>query len=82
MNAQAVKALIERLESLPPQQREEVEGIVDFLTARRERARDEATQGLGEAFAKLDALNLSSLTPEEVQVEIEAMRRARHADRR
>jgi hypothetical protein len=85
MNAQAVEALIEKLKSLPPEQRAEVEDFVDFLKARNERARDAAAQRLGEAFAKLDALNAPPLTPEEVQAEIDAARaerRARHADRR
>ena len=76
MNAQAVEALIEKLKSLPPEQRAEVEDFVDFLKARKERARDAAAQRLGEAFAKLDALNLPPLTPEEVQAEIDAARRA------
>src|SRR6202043_2935914 len=83
MNAQAVEALMEKLKSLPPEQRAEVEDFVDFLKARKERARDAAAQRLGEAFAKLDALNLPPLTPEEVQAEIDAARaerRARHAD--
>ena len=85
MNAQAVEALIEKLKSLPPEQRAEVEDFVDFLKARKERARDAAAQRLGEAFAKLDALNAPPLTAEEVQAEIDAARaerRARHADRR
>ena len=85
MNAQAVEALMEKLKSLPPEQRAEVEDFVDFLKARKERARDAAAQRLGEAFAKLDALNLPPLAPEEVQAEIDAARaerRARHADRR
>jgi hypothetical protein len=85
MDAQAVEALMEKLKSLPPEQRAEVEDFVDFLRARKERARDAAAQRLGEAFAKLDALNLPPLTLEEVQAEIDAARaerRARHADRR
>jgi hypothetical protein len=85
MNAQAVEALIEKLKSLPPEQRAEVEDFVDFLKTRKERARDAAAQRLGDAFAKLDALNAPPLTPEEVQAEINAARaerRARHADRR
>ena len=76
---------IEKLKSLPPKQREEVEDFVDFLKARKERARDEAAHRLGEAFAKLDALNQPPLTPDEVQAEIDAVRaerRTRHADRR
>lgn len=85
MNAQADQALIEKLKSLPPERRAEVADFVDFLKAREERARDAAAQRLGEAFAKLDALNLPPLTAEEVQAEIDAARperRARHADRR
>jgi hypothetical protein len=85
MNAQAVEALMEKLKSLQPEQHAEVEDFVDFLKARKERARDAAAQRLGEAFAKLEALNLPPLTPEEVQAEIDAARaerRARHADRR
>ena len=85
MNAQAVEALMEKLKSLTPEQRAEVEDFVDFLKARKERARDATARRLGEAFAKLDALNLPPLTPEEVQAEIDAARtepHARHADRR
>jgi hypothetical protein len=85
MNAQAVEALIEKVKSLPPEQRAEVEDFVDFLKARKERARGAAAQRLGEAFKKLDALNQSPPTAEEVEAEIDAARaerRARHADRR
>lgn len=85
MNTRIDTALIEKLQSLPPQQRAEVEDFIDFLKARQERARNEAARRLGEAFAKLDALNQPPLTPEEVQAEIEAARaerRSRHADRR
>lgn len=85
MNAQAVDALMEKLRSLPPKQREEVEDFVDFLKARKEDARDDAAKRLAEAFVKLDALNLPPLRAEEVQAEIDSVRaerRARHADRR
>ena len=81
MKAQT-ETLIEKVKSLPPEQRAEVE---DFLKARKERVRDAAARRLGDAFAKLDALNLPPLTPEEVQAEIDAVRaerRNRHADRR
>lgn len=85
MNAEAVEALIEKLKSLPPAQRAEVEDFVDFLRARKERARDAASRRLGEAFAKLDALNLPPLSEEDVEAEIDAARAersARNADRR
>ncbi len=85
MNARTDQVLIEKLNSLPPQQRAEVEDFVDFLKARRERERDEAARRLGEAFAKLDALNEPPMSPEDVQAEIDAVRaarRGRDADRR
>ena len=79
------EVLIEKLKSLPPEQRAEVEDFVDFLKTRRERTRDEAAQRLGEAFARIDALNLPPMSPEDVQAEIDAVRaarRGRDADRR
>jgi hypothetical protein len=85
MNAEAAEALMEKLKSLAPEQRAEVEDFVDFLKARKERARDAAARRLGEAFAKLDAMNFSPMSPEEVEAEIDAARvdrRARNADRR
>jgi hypothetical protein len=85
MNPEAVEALIEKLRTLAPEQRAEVEDFVDFLRARKERVRDAAAQRLGEAFAKLDALNQTPPTAEEIEAEIDAARaerRARHADRR
>ena len=85
MNAEAAEALVEKLKSLAPEQRAEVEDFIDFLKARKERARDAAARRLGEAFAKLDALNVPPLSREEVEAEIDAARaerRARNADRR
>jgi hypothetical protein len=83
MNAQT-ENLIEKLKSLPPARLAEVEDFVDFIKAREERIRDEATRRLGEAFAKLDALNAPPLSSEEVQAEIDAARAERRAraDRR
>jgi hypothetical protein len=85
MNLGIDEALIEKLSSLPPQQRAQVEDFVDFLKARQERVRNEATRRLGEAFAKLDALNQPPHSAEDVQAEIDAARaerRSPHADRR
>jgi hypothetical protein len=84
MNTQPEKTLLEKLKTLPPTRLAEVEDFVDFLKAREERTRDEAAQRLGEAFAKLDALNVPPLTSEEVQAEIDAARAERRAraDRR
>lgn len=85
MNVRIDEALIEKLKSLPPQERAEVEDFIDFLKARQERVRSDAARRLGEAFAKLDALSQPPLSPEDVQAEIDAARaerRSPHADRR
>ncbi|HEV2275505.1 MAG TPA: hypothetical protein VGR96_15140 [Acidobacteriaceae bacterium] len=85
MSARRDEVLIEKLKSLPPEQRAEVEDFVDFLKTRREHARNEAAQRLGEAFAKLDAVSEPPMSEEEIQAEIDAARaerRARNADRR
>jgi len=76
--------LLEKLKSLPAARLAEVEDFVDFLKAREERTRDEASRRLGEAFAKLDALSTPPMTSEEVQAEIDAARAERRAgaDRR
>jgi hypothetical protein len=85
MNSRTDETLIEKLKSLPPQERAEVEDFIDFLRSRRERVRSDASRRLGDAFAKLDALNQPAPSPEEIQAEIDAARaerRAPHADRR
>ncbi|TVP86441.1 MAG: hypothetical protein EA347_09045 [Thioalkalivibrio sp.] len=78
--------LLEKLKALPPQRLSEVEDFVDFLRSRDERATAAASRRLGEAMARLDAMNLPPLTADEVQAEIEAVRTerrsARGADRR
>ena len=78
--------LLEKLKNLPPQRLSEVEDFVDFLKGRDERARAAASRRLGEAMARLDALNLPPLTADEVQAETQAARAerrgARRADRR
>ncbi|MDP9897730.1 anti-sigma factor RsiW [Variovorax boronicumulans] len=67
--------LIERLKQLPPSRVAEVVDFVEFLAAREERAT--AAARLGEAMAKLDALNLAPLSEEEVEQEVQAARQAR-----
>ena len=78
--------LFEKLKTLPPQRLSEVEDFVDFLKNRDERAQTAASRRLGEAMARLNALDLPPSSSEEVQTEIEAARRerrnARRADRR
>ncbi len=78
------QALIEKLQSLPPQRRAEVEDFVDFLKNRTAAERSEAARRLGEAFQKLDALDEPPMSTEEIQAEIDAVRAERRtrADRR
>ena len=67
--------LIERLKQLPPGRVAEVVDFVEFLAAREERSA--AAARLGEAMAKLDALNLAPLSEQEVEQEVQAARQAR-----
>jgi len=86
VNTRDPQALIEKLKNLPPEQIAEVEDFVDFLRTREEVARDTAAQRLGEAMARLSALDLPSMSEDEVQAEVDAARRERRerlgADRR
>jgi len=79
------EVLFKKLQELPPQRLAEVEDFVDFIKSRDDRTRAEAGRRLGEAMAKLDALNLPPMSADEVQAEIKAARAARrasNADRR
>ena len=67
--------LIERLKLLPPGRVAEVVDFVEFLAAREERSASAAR--LGEAMAKLDALNMAPLSEQEVEQEVQAARQAR-----
>ena len=74
--------MIEKIEALPPQRRVEVQDFVDCLEAREN---GKAVRWLGKSFEKLDALDESPMTPEDIQAEIAAVRatrRARDTDRR
>jgi hypothetical protein len=71
--------LLKKLKDLPPQRLAEVEDFVDFLKVRDDQARAAAGRRLGEAMAKLDALNLPPMAAEEVRAEIKAARAARRA---
>lgn len=84
MTAQVEKSLLEKLKALPPARLAEVEDFVDFLKAREERTRDEAARRLGDAFAKLDAVNAPPMSSTDIQAEIDASRAERRAgsDRR
>jgi hypothetical protein len=67
--------LIQKLEKLPARRLAEVEDFVEFLAARETRAA--AGKRLGESLAKLDALNLPSISDEEIEAEIQAARKER-----
>ena len=67
--------LIERLKQLSPARVAEVVDFVEFLAAREQRAA--AAQGLGEALAKIDALNLAPMSEDEIEAEVQAARQAR-----
>ena len=67
--------LIERLKQLPPGRVAEVIDFVEFLAAREQRTA--AAQRLGEAFAKIDALNLPPISDDEIEAEVQASRQAR-----
>ncbi|MCX7109384.1 MAG: DUF2281 domain-containing protein [Proteobacteria bacterium] len=75
--ATVTTALIEKLQKLPPQRIAQVEDFVEFLSTRETRLT--ASQRLGEALSKLDALNLPPLTDAEIEAEIQASRQERAA---
>ncbi len=68
-------ALLQKIESLPQQRVAEVEDFVEFLMARENR--NAAGARLGDALAKLDAMNQPPLSDEEIAAEIAAARRER-----
>ena len=65
--------LIERLKKLPPSRVAEVVDFVDFLSQREERAA--AAQRLTQGLARLDALNLPTISEDEVEAEVQASRK-------
>ena len=77
MNAQAVEALIEKLKSLPPEQRAEVEDFVDFLGGRaKKRAALDRLLAIAPA---LEAAGVEPMSTEEINAEIKAARAERRA---
>lgn len=73
MNAQAVEALIEKLKSLPPEQRAEVEDFVDFLSARAKKRQVDRLFDTMDQLARLEP----PLTEAEIDAEIAAARAER-----
>ena len=77
MNAQAVEALIEKLKTLPPEQRAEVEDFVDFLSVR---AKKRAALDRLLAFAPaVEAADIPPMSMEEISAEVKAARAERRA---
>ncbi len=74
MNAQAVEALMEKLKSLTPEQRAEVEDFVDFLVA-KERA--EALKDFLAVADQVAQAGVPALSPEEIEAELTALRAER-----
>lgn len=80
MNVKPIESeLIEKLQKLPPQRLVEVNDFVEILAAREERAA--AGARLGGSLARLDALDLPSISDEEIEAEIQAARQDRAARR-
>jgi hypothetical protein len=69
--------LMERLKKLPSSRVAEVVDFVEFLAVREERAA--AALRLSEGLARLDALNLPSVSDDEIEDEVQAARQARHS---
>ena len=78
MNAIA-STLIQKLQQLPQQRLAEVEDFVEFLAARE--SRTAAGICLGEALSNLGKLNTPPLSDEEIDAEIQAVRKERAARR-
>jgi hypothetical protein len=70
-------SLIQKLQRLPSWRLAEVEDFVEFLESQEKRAA--SGERLGEALARLDALNAPAITDEEIEAEIQQMRRERGA---
>ena len=81
MNTRDPQALIEKLKTPPPDRVAEVEDFVDFLRTQDEEERDAAAARLGEAMARLDAVDFPPMSEDEIQAEIDAARRERRERR-
>ena len=67
--------LMQGLKSLPPERVSEVLDFVEFLAERVKR--EAATQRMTEAFTELRKLNLPPISDDEINAEIQAIRRER-----
>ena len=76
MNAELDPALLEKLKALPPQRRAEVADFVDFLAVRERADALEDFQAVADRVARA---GVPALSPEEIEVEITALRAARRS---
>lgn len=76
MNAELGPTLLEKLKALPPQRRAEVADFVGFLAV-RERA--DALEDFQVVADRVARAGVPALSPEEIEVEITALRAARRS---
>jgi hypothetical protein len=73
------RTLIEKLDQLPPERVAEVEDFVDFLASK---ARRRAARALIEGVARAAKAGSKPMSMDEIQAEVNAVRRARKASKR
>jgi hypothetical protein len=73
------RALIEKLNQLPPKRMAEVEDFVDFLTSKTRRR---AAQAILEGVARAAKAGSKPMSMDEIQAEVNAVRRARRTSKR
>ena len=73
------RTLIEKLDQLPPERVAEVEDFVDFLASKPRRR---AAQALLEGVARAAKAGSKPMSMDEIQAEVNAVRRARKASKR
>lgn len=69
------RALLEKIQALPPEQLGEVEDFVDFLAAKTRRLA--ALERLLAIAPAIEAAGVPPMTEEEIQAEVDAVRAAR-----
>ncbi len=72
--------LLQKLRTLPPQRLAEVVDFVDFLRLREQQARAQKIDALFATMDQLASLD-PPMSPEEIQVEVDAVRRERREQR-
>jgi hypothetical protein len=73
------RALIEKLDQLPPKRVAEVEDFVDFLASKMRRR---AAQAILEGVARAAKAGSKPMSMDEIQAEVNAVRRARRTSKR